>query len=153
MSRRSPQSLKAKFENPLRTLNLGLCFPFASVPAMNFLVTGGAGFIGSHLCERLLREGHAVWALDDLNDFYAPSIKARNLQEIQSLDRPFTFVRGDLTERAAIDQAVGGVKFDQIIHLAAPSWACGRVSRSQRSTSVSMLRERSTCSKQPAGTA
>src|SRR5512139_920597 len=86
---------------------------------MNFLVTGGAGFIGSHVCERLLREGHAVWAFDDLNDFYAPSIKARNLQEIQSLDRPFTFVRGDLTDRAAIEQAVGGAKFDQMIHLAA----------------------------------
>ena len=39
---------------------------------MNFLVTGGAGFIGSHVCERLLREGHAVWAFDDLNPFYDP---------------------------------------------------------------------------------
>jgi nucleoside-diphosphate-sugar epimerase len=36
---------------------------------MNFLVTGGAGFIGSHVCERLLHDGHAVWAFDDLNDF------------------------------------------------------------------------------------
>jgi nucleoside-diphosphate-sugar epimerase len=36
---------------------------------MNFLVTGGAGFIGSHVCERLLRGGHAVWAFDDLNPF------------------------------------------------------------------------------------
>ena len=35
---------------------------------MNFLVTGGAGFIGSHVCERLLAEGHSVWAYDDLND-------------------------------------------------------------------------------------
>ena len=39
---------------------------------MNFLVTGGAGFIGSHVCERLLHAGHAVWAFDDLNDFYDP---------------------------------------------------------------------------------
>ena len=45
---------------------------------MNFLVTGGAGFIGSHVCERLLRAGHAVWAVDDLNDYYYPAIKRRN---------------------------------------------------------------------------
>mgnify|MGYP001593282845 CR=1 FL=1 len=44
---------------------------------MNFLVTGGAGFIGSHVCERLLQDGHAVWALDDLNPFYDPAIKQR----------------------------------------------------------------------------
>ena len=39
------------------------------------LVTGGAGFIGSHVCERLLRDGHSVWAFDDLNDFYDPQLK------------------------------------------------------------------------------
>ena len=42
---------------------------------MNFLVTGGAGFIGSHVCERLLRDGHRVWAFDELNDFYDPQLK------------------------------------------------------------------------------
>src|ERR1035437_10682000 len=52
---------------------------------MNFLVTGGAGFIGSHVCERLLRDGHRVWAFDDLNDFYDPQFKRRNLREIQTL--------------------------------------------------------------------
>src|SRR6266550_3032503 len=44
---------------------------------MNFLVTGGAGFIGSHVCERLLQMGHAVWALDDLNAFYDPALYQR----------------------------------------------------------------------------
>jgi UDP-glucuronate 4-epimerase len=86
---------------------------------MNFLVTGGAGFIGSHVCERLLKEGHAVWAFDDLNDFYAPSIKRRNLAEIEAPGRPFTFVAGDLADRAAVERLLSGVKFDQIIHLAA----------------------------------
>ena len=86
---------------------------------MNVLVTGGAGFIGSHVCERLLESGHAVWAFDDLNDFYDPQIKRRNLKEIQSLAKPFEFVQGDLTDRAALDAVFGRVKFAQVIHLAA----------------------------------
>jgi UDP-glucuronate 4-epimerase len=86
---------------------------------MNFLVTGGAGFIGSHVCERLLRDGHGVWAFDDLNPFYDPQFKQRNLCEIQSLARPFEFVHGDITDADALDEIFSSVKFDQIIHLAA----------------------------------
>src|ERR1700722_10491661 len=86
---------------------------------MNFLVTGGAGFIGSHVCERLLRDGHSVWAFDDLNPFYDPQFKQRNLREIQSLAKPFEFVHGDITERPALDEIFSSVKFDQVIHLAA----------------------------------
>jgi UDP-glucuronate 4-epimerase len=86
---------------------------------VNFLVTGGAGFIGSNLCERLLRLGHSVWAFDDLNDFYDPKFKQRNLREIESLGLPFQFVHGDITDRAALDKIFGEIKFDQVIHLAA----------------------------------
>jgi len=86
---------------------------------MNFLVTGGAGFIGSHVCERLLRDGNRVWAFDDLNDFYDPQFKRRNLREIQTLAKPFEFCHGDLTDRAALDELFSSVKFDQVIHLAA----------------------------------
>lgn len=86
---------------------------------MNFLVTGGAGFIGSHVCEQLLRCGHAVWAFDDLNAFYDPELKRRNLREIQAQPAPFTFVEGDLTQRAEVDDVLNGAKFDQVIHLAA----------------------------------
>lgn len=86
---------------------------------MNFLVTGGAGFIGSHVCERLLGEGHRVWAFDDLNDFYDPQIKRRNLREIQALARPFEFVAGDLCDAGAVAAVFSSVKFDQVIHLAA----------------------------------
>jgi len=86
---------------------------------MNFLVTGGAGFIGSHVCERLLHDGHNVWAFDDLNDFYDPQIKRRTLQDIQLLGNPFTFVQGDLTEACAVMALFSAAKFDQVIHLAA----------------------------------
>jgi UDP-glucuronate 4-epimerase len=86
---------------------------------MNFLVTGGAGFIGSHVCEQLLLSGHAVWAFDDLNPFYDPQLKRRNLGALQALAKPFEFVFGDLRDRAVLDELAGSVKFDQIIHLAA----------------------------------
>ncbi|HTV63328.1 MAG TPA: SDR family NAD(P)-dependent oxidoreductase [Verrucomicrobiae bacterium] len=86
---------------------------------MNFLVTGGAGFIGSHVCERLLRDGHHVWAFDDLNSFYDPQFKQRNLKEIQLLAKPFEFVHGDITNAPALDEIFSSVKFDQVIHLAA----------------------------------
>jgi len=86
---------------------------------MNFLVTGGAGFIGSHVCERLLRDGHSVWAFDDLNSFYDPQLKRKNIREIQSLAKPFEFVHGDITDASALDEFFSSVKFDQVIHLAA----------------------------------
>jgi len=86
---------------------------------MNILVTGGAGFIGSHVCERLLREGHAVWTLDDLNPFYAPSLKQANLRALQSLARPFEFWQGDLLDCELLEELFESVRFDQVIHLAA----------------------------------
>ena len=86
---------------------------------MNFLVTGGAGFIGSHVCERLLNEGNSVWAFDDLNAFYDPQLKRANLRDIQSLAKPFEFIHGDVTDAAALNELFSSVKFDQVIHLAA----------------------------------
>src|SRR5437764_11693441 len=87
--------------------------------AMNFLVTGGAGFIGSHVCERLLHAGHAVWALDDLNSFYSPAVKEQNLKEISDLGKPFTVVSKNLTDVKALENLFQQVAFDQVIHLAA----------------------------------
>jgi UDP-glucuronate 4-epimerase len=86
---------------------------------MNFLVTGGAGFIGSHVCERLLRDGHSVWAFDDLNPFYDPQLKRANLRDIQALALPFEFFHGDLADADAVNEIFSAVKFDQVIHLAA----------------------------------
>lgn len=86
---------------------------------MNFLVTGGAGFIGSHVCERLLQSGHAVWALDDLNPFYSPAVKEKNLREIASLGKPFSFIVKDLSDVKALEKLFQEIRFDQVIHLAA----------------------------------
>jgi UDP-glucuronate 4-epimerase len=86
---------------------------------MKFLVTGGAGFIGSHTCEALLRRGHQVCAFDDLNNFYEPSIKRGNLEEIHRAGSGFQFVEGNIVDTAAMRALFAGNRFDQVIHMAA----------------------------------
>ncbi len=86
---------------------------------MKVLVTGGAGFIGSHVCERLLLEGHSVWAYDCLSSFYSPEIKRQNLSEIFALQKPFAFVEADLADTGALNELFETAGFDQVIHLAA----------------------------------
>jgi UDP-glucuronate 4-epimerase len=87
---------------------------------MHYLITGGAGFIGSHVAERLLKSGHQITALDDLNPFYDPAIKHANLAVLTATGGPrFRFVRGDLTDRPTLDALCRQTPFDQVIHLAA----------------------------------
>ncbi|HLV98041.1 MAG TPA: NAD-dependent epimerase/dehydratase family protein [Ktedonobacterales bacterium] len=62
---------------------------------MKCLVTGVAGFVGSHLAERLLRDGHSVVGVDALTDYYARTLKQRNLQRLQE-NESFTFLEADL---------------------------------------------------------
>ena len=82
------------------------------------LVTGAAGFIGSHLVERLLPEGGRVVGFDNVNDFYDPAIKRRNL-EAALQNRRFTFVEADLRDRAAVFDAFAEHRPDRVVHLAA----------------------------------
>ena len=84
---------------------------------MKVLLTGAAGFIGSHLCERLLADGRIVTGLDNFNDFYDPQIKRRNINE--SLEnKNFTLIEGDIRDADLVDKAAGD-NVDTIIHLAA----------------------------------
>jgi UDP-glucuronate 4-epimerase len=66
-----------------------------------------------------LRDGHAVTVLDDLNPFYDPAIKQRNLADIRALEKNFEFVAADLTDAAAVNALFARGKFEQVIHLAA----------------------------------
>lgn len=83
---------------------------------MKVLVTGGAGFIGSHVCRHLLAEGHALTIIDDFNDFYDPALKRAN---IASLGSGAVLREGDLREATFVESVVAEGTFDTIIHLAA----------------------------------
>ena len=83
---------------------------------MRILVTGGAGFIGSHLVEKLLASGHEVAILDDFNDFYDPQIKRAN---VASVSGDVAIHRVDLRDRGAVNLLFHREKFDAIAHLAA----------------------------------
>ncbi len=83
----------------------------------SILVTGGAGFIGSHLCEALLSQGHRVTAFDNFDPFYDRKVKEANLRHIQ--DHPnFKLLELDITDVTALDQHFPE-HIDAIVHLAA----------------------------------
>jgi UDP-glucuronate 4-epimerase len=82
------------------------------------LVTGGAGFTGSHLTERLLADGRRVVVLDAFDDFYDPAEKERNLREAGTNDR-FTLLRGDIRDDAAVEAAFTKEPIEAVVHLAA----------------------------------
>jgi len=85
----------------------------------NVLVTGGAGFIGSHLVGKLLAEGDwQITIVDDLNDFYSPEIKRANLALLTG-SPDVEFVEADIRNFAALEPVFERTKFDTIVHLAA----------------------------------
>ena len=85
---------------------------------MRVLVTGAAGFIGSHLSERLLARGDEVLGYDNLNAYYDPALKEARLARLTPQDG-FSFVRASLEDRAALEAAFDDFRPQRVVNLAA----------------------------------
>ena len=85
---------------------------------MNILVTGGAGFIGSNLCEKLLSLGHDVTCLDNFDDYYPPEIKRDNIAGMQENER-FNLIEGNILDENLLKNIIVNGSVDYIFHQAA----------------------------------
>jgi UDP-glucuronate 4-epimerase len=85
---------------------------------MRLLITGGAGFIGSHVADRRLARGDRVVVLDDFNDFYDPRRKRANVEPHLGSTR-YRLVEGDIRDRALVFRLFAEERFDVVVHLAA----------------------------------
>lgn len=90
--------------------------PPAPPDRLHYLVTGGAGFIGSHLVEALLAQGHEVTVIDDFNHYYDPAIKWHNIAGFK--DR-IHLVEGDIRDAILVERTFAKGHFDTVVHLAA----------------------------------
>ena len=87
---------------------------------MSILVTGAAGFIGFHLCKRLLEEGNEIVGIDNLNSYYDVELKNSRLQELSKVsNKNFHFYRKNIEDKNEIDKIFDEWDFDTILHLAA----------------------------------
>src|SRR6516165_6527924 len=85
---------------------------------MRILVTGSAGFIGFHVTKRLLEQGHEVYGVDNMSDYYDPKLKHARLEQI--LDQPrFSFLKLDLADRLRTSYLFQKISPQRVIHLAA----------------------------------
>ncbi len=91
-------------------------------PGATILVTGAAGFIGSHVCDALLTRGQRVMGLDNFDPFYDPQIKHANISAVRSAAKrreDFELVEGDICDESLVRDLLARVKPSGIIHLAA----------------------------------
>jgi UDP-glucuronate 4-epimerase len=84
----------------------------------SILLTGGAGFIGSHLAEALLDQGCQLTVIDNFDGFYDPAVKRRNIAAAQQNER-YALVEGDIRDAEVVDRTFAEGGFDAVIHLAA----------------------------------
>jgi len=84
----------------------------------NYLVTGGAGFIGSHLVDSLLSEGNNIITIDNFDEFYSKEVKLNNIASALTFDT-FQLIEGDIRDKGLLDDLFSNNHIDVVIHLAA----------------------------------
>lgn len=102
---------------------------------MRVVVTGAAGFIGSHLCERLVADGHAVVGVDNFDDFYDPRRKIENLARLSEAPG-FSLHEVDIRSRASLDPVLA--KADAVVHLAARAGVRGSFRNAGRYSDINV---------------
>jgi len=102
------------------------------------LITGGAGFIGSHLAERLLREGKRLAIVDNLDDFYSADLKRANLEEVRASGE-FQFFPADIRDGEKLRRVFAAFKPDAVIHLAARAGVRLSFAQPEAYTSINVL--------------
>lgn len=85
---------------------------------MRYFITGGAGFIGSHLIERLISKNHEIFCLDSFNDYYNPAIKWKNIEPVRQHPN-YKLIEGDILDEPLLEQVFQQNQFNAIVHLAA----------------------------------
>ena len=104
----------------------------------NILITGGAGFIGSHLAEHLLREGQRLAIVDNLDDFYPAELKRANLEEVRASGE-FQFFPADIRDGEELRQVFATFRPDAVIHLAARAGVRRSFAQPEAYTSINVL--------------
>ena len=105
---------------------------------LNVLVTGGAGFIGSHLVETLHNQGREVLVFDSFDDFYLPEVKRRNLEPLKG--RPgVTVVEGDIRDEALVERVFSTHPIGVVVHLAARAGVRPSIAQPVLYSSVNVL--------------
>ncbi|MCY4145093.1 MAG: GDP-mannose 4,6-dehydratase [Chloroflexi bacterium] len=95
---------------------------------MTTLITGGAGFIGSHVAEALLRRGEPVLVIDNFNDYYEPAIKRANVETLREYDN-FQLVEGDIRDVDLVEGLFRSRSIRRVAHLAAMAGVRASVSQ------------------------
>ena len=90
---------------------------------MKIIVTGAAGFIGFHVTKQLLKQGHSVIGIDNLNDYYSPHLKYDRLKQLQNQQR-FLFTKRDINNGDLLVPIFNYEKPEVVIHLAAQAGVC-----------------------------
>ena len=109
----------------------------AQSQAMRVLVTGGAGFIGSHLCTQLAQLDHEVFALDVFDDFYDPRLKRKNAATLRTLGVEVAEI--DIRDSGSLGALFNGVRPEAVVHLAARAGVRPSIEQPELYTSVNLL--------------